>query len=139
MKSIGMKHIIKYKSLELIKDEELKSIEFIANDQILESFQDYINSMTLIEEYADIERPDYILLNKLNTEFALTKDLFNYTKEVLFHQLGSWGVKKILIIVKEVYYEKIYKDIENLEPLMKGFKTQQEAYDWIMQNQNQIA
>jgi len=136
---LAMKQIITYKTIKLIRDDEIKTIEFIADDKNLKEIEHYINSMTLIAEYTESERPDFIILNKLNSEFALTKDLFNYTREIIFHQLKSFGVKKLLLVVKEIYYEKIYREIESIEPFMKGFKTAEDAYIWINENRHLIA
>ncbi len=129
-----MKLNIKYKNIDLVKDEECNSIEFIANKQTLKNVESYINIITLIAEYAEIKSPEFIVFNKSNTSYELSAEIMNYTKSIIFTQLKTWGIKKVLMVVKESAYIKKYHNIEKKEPFIKSFISVDEAYEWMKRN-----
>ncbi len=127
-----------YKDLVFIFDEDLNSAEFVINSFDLRSAEAYINFIALVSEYAMIEKPDYIIFNKKESGFVLDKSILTFTKGLIFNQLKSSGVSKIIMVVNLPLYESIYKDIEKRNSLMKSFLTLEEAYSWILANRNMV-
>lgn len=125
-----MKHII-YKDLNLMINEDLNTVELIIDDQKVNEDETYINFIILLVEYAEHNKHQFVLLNKLNSDFKLRKELFDFTKMNIFKRIENAGVKNFIMIVKETVYDKIYKNISNEIPFMKSFKSREDAYKWI--------
>lgn len=136
---VFMKKELRYKNLELIYDEDLRSAEFLIVDADLVTLDSYVNFISLVAEYAVLKNPDYIIFNKLNSDYELAKSTIAFTKDIIFAQLKSYGIRKILMVVKEDQFETMYKQIESKNSFMKGFLTLEDAYDWIKAEREKLS
>lgn len=123
-------HIL-YKTLPLKIDTALGTVEFVADKTNLESNESYINSISLLVEYIETARPEYVVYNKLNSEYRLPISLMDYTRHVIFEEFRKNGVKKVLVIVPKQVFEERYETIEQINPFMKGFTSTADAYQWV--------
>ena len=128
---------INYKNLDIFIQSDLKTIEVLVQDNNLNNTESYISFITLIVEYTEKFEPDFVIINKLHSNFILNKVMFTYTKEFVFNQLKSFGTKGVIMLVKEEYYQKFYANI-NLDPFLYVFRNRENAYNWVKKNLDYI-
>lgn len=126
-----MTHPIQYKSLRLIIDHSMDTVEFVADNTNLFSNEAYIHSISLLVEYSDVHPFGYLVFNKLNNSFRLPLSLMDYTRNVVFNELKKNGVKRVLVVVPEAIYEERYRNIEHTNTFMIGFTSTTDAYQWV--------
>lgn len=85
----------------------------------------------MVIELCENMRPSYLLFNKLNTDFDIGEDMFDYTRKVVFGSFKKIGIRKLLMVTKSDQYEDRYKYIENKNPFMKGFNDMESAIFWV--------
>lgn len=125
---------ITYKNLYFKFHSGYQYLEILIDDQNFSDMKTYVTSISVLLEYALTVRPRYILVNKLETDFEVGKELYQFTKKNIFAPLIGEGVQKFICLVKAAAYHELYKDIERNEPFVKGFTSKQEAIQWIVEN-----
>lgn len=132
---IVMLQTICYKSLQLLIDPALDTVEFVADNANLQSNETYIHSISLLVEYSDAHPFSYLIFNKLRSPYQLPLSLMDYTRKVVFYELRKNGVKNVLVVVPEPIYTERYRNIEQINPFMIGFTSTADAYQWVSTRQ----
>ena len=125
--------IIIYKGLEFQINKQLNYLELFVDDKNFIDSESYIIPISIMVEYAVYIRPEYLIINKLNSDFKLAKELFGFTINRIFQQLKDIGIKRVLMIVNEDSYNNHYHNIEKIEPYMQGFKSKEDSEQWILE------
>jgi len=125
---------IAYKNLCLRLNFQFDYLEILIDDINFSNQETYIASVSAMLEYALTRHPKYIILNKLDSKFEVKPELYSFTRKNIIDPLKSDGLKKIICLVKEEEYERRYKAIEIVEPLIKALPSKAEAIKWIVEN-----
>jgi len=125
---------ITYKNLCFKINPEFDYLEVLIDDINFSDQKSYIASVSILLEYALTARPRYIILNKLNSDFKIIPELYSFTSKNIIDPLKSHGVKKIICMATEEEYENHYKQIEIVEPFIKGLTSKAEAIKWMSEN-----
>jgi hypothetical protein len=128
---------ITYKNLCFKINSEFNYLEVIIDDINFSDQESYIASVSVMLEYALSVRPYFIILNKLNSQFKISPILYSFTSKNVIDPLKSSGVRKIICMASEEEYQNHYKDIEIMEPFIKGMTSKAEAIKWIGENRPQ--
>lgn len=112
-------------------------LEVLIDDINFSDQERYIASVSVMLEYALSVRPNFILLNKLNSQFKISPVLYSFTSKNILDPLKSSGVRKIICLASEEEYQNHYKDVEVMEPFIKGMTSKAEAIKWIGENRPQ--
>ena len=128
---------ITYKNLCFKINSEFNFLEVIIDDINFSDQESYIASVSVMLEYALSVRPYFIILNKLNSQFKISPVLYSFTTKNIIDPLKSSGVRKIICMASEEEYQNHYKDIEIMEPFIKGMTSKAEAIKWIGENRPQ--
>jgi len=126
---------ITYKNLYFKINEEYNYLEVLIDDKNFSNQVRYIASVSVMLEYALTLHPSYILLNKLDSEFEIIPELFPFTQRNIITPLKYDGVKNIICLVREDDYQRRYKEIEKMEPFIKGVTSRTEAINWMAKKQ----
>ncbi len=126
-----------YKNLCFKINSEFNYLEVIIDDINFSDQESYIASVSVMLEYALSVRPYFIILNKLNSQFKISPVLYSFTTKNIIDPLKSSGVRKIICMASEEEYQNHYKDIEMMEPFIKGVTSKVEAIKWIGKNRPQ--
>jgi len=125
-----------YKGQEIYFDYNKNLVEFIVDDLKLNDLESYVFFITILVEYCEINKPDYVVINKENSDFALSPEMHDYTRRVIFSSLKSFSVKNLIMLVKSVYYDKIYRHLNPESDFLIGFASREEMYEWIKKKEN---
>lgn len=128
-----IKNIV-YKNLCLKLNFEFDCLEVLIDDINFSDQETYIVSVSAMLEYALSIHPKYLILNKLDSRFEIKPELYSFTRKNIIAPLKSDGLRKIICLVTKEEYERRYKDIEILEPFIKGLTSNAEAINWIAEN-----
>jgi hypothetical protein len=131
--------IIKYKDLKFRRNLQFNYLELIMDNENFSDKPNYVKSISNTVEYAISVHPDYLVMNKLETNFRLTEDLFEFTMKTLFSQLKESGIKRIVMLVDETLYNMHYTDIEKVDSYMVAFKTIEDMEGWIIKGKKQTS
>lgn len=123
-----------YKNLHFKINEEYNYLELIIDEKNFTDQVSYITSVSVMLEYALTLHPSYIILNKLDSEFEIIPELFPFTQRNIITPLKFNGIKNILCLVRDDDYQRRYKEIEKMEPFIKGVTSRAEAIDWMAKN-----
>jgi hypothetical protein len=126
---------ITYKSLGFKLNSELDYLEILIDDVNFCDQKNYIASVSVLLEFALTTHPRYIILNKLKSKFKIIPELYSFTSKNIINPLKVDGVRKILCLVTEEEYQNRYKEIEVMEPFIKGFTSKDKALKWISEFQ----
>lgn len=122
---------VEYKGLRLRRNEDLNYLELIIDEKNFHDQYSYIISISVMAEYCEYVRPDFVVINKLESDFQLSRNTQQFTKEKIFNVLKSCGVKKVVMLGKESLYQSRYKTIETKNPFMIGFRSVEEMEQWM--------
>lgn len=125
---------ITYKNLHFKLNSEFDYLEVLIDDANFSDQQSYITSVSILLEYALTVRPQYIILNKLNSVFKIIPELYSFTGKNIINPLKSNGVRKILCLITDEEYQERYKQIEILDPFIKGLTSKADLIKWIAEN-----
>jgi hypothetical protein len=125
---------ITYKNLSFKINPEFEHLEVLIDDINFSDQKSYIQSVSILLEYALAVSPRYLIINKLNSKFRIKPELYSFTSNNILNPLKSNGVKKIICIVTEEELQNHYKKIEIMEPFIKAFPSKTEAIKWITKN-----
>lgn len=125
---------ITYKNLCFKINSEYNYLEVVIDDINFSDQESYIASVSVMLEYALSVSPNFIILNKLNSQFKISPVLYSFTTKNIIDPLKSSGVRKIICLASEEEYQNHYKDIEIMEPFIKGMTSKAEAIKWIGEN-----
>jgi len=125
---------ITFKNLCFKIDSEFDYLEVIIDDVNFSNQETYITSVSVMLEYALSLHPEYIIINKLDSRFEIKPELYSFTNKNIIAPLRSDGLKKIICLVTKDEYERRYKDIEIMEPFIKGITSKTDAIKWIVEN-----
>ncbi|MBV5334953.1 MAG: hypothetical protein JZU49_04025 [Sulfuricurvum sp.] len=125
---------ITYKNLCFKINSEHNYLEVVIDDINFSDQESYIASVSVMLEYALSVSPYFIILNKLNSQFKISPVLYSFTTKNIIDPLRSSGVRKIICLASEEEYQNHYKDIEIMEPFIKGMTSKAEAIKWIREN-----
>jgi len=109
-------------------------LEVLIDDLNFSNQESYIDSVSAMLEYALSVRPDFIILNKLNSQFQIAPVLYSFTSKNIIDPLKSSGVRKIICLASDDEYQNHYKDIEIMEPFINGMTSKADAIKWIGEN-----
>jgi len=125
---------ITFKNLCFKIDSEFDYLEVIIDDVNFSNQETYITSVSVMLEYALSLHPEYIIINKLDSRCEIKPELYSFTNKNIIAPLRSDGLKKIICLVTKDEYERRYKDIEIMEPFIKGITSKTDAIKWIVEN-----
>lgn len=125
---------ITYKNLSFKINPEFDCLEVLIDDINFSDQKSYVASVSILLEYALTARPQYIILNKLNSNFKIIPELYSFTSKNIIDPLKLHGVKKIICMATEEEYQNHYKQIEIVEPFIKGLTSKAEAIKWMSEN-----
>lgn len=125
---------ITYKNLCFKVNSEYNYLEVVIDDINFSDQESYIASVSVMLEYALSVIPYFIIINKFNSQFKISPVLYSFTTKNIIDPLKSSGVRKIICLASEEEYQNHYKDIEIMEPFIKGMTSKAEAIKWIGEN-----
>lgn len=123
--------IIEYKKLKFQTNAMLDYLELLIDEENFYDESSYIESISIMLEFALYRKPKFLIINKLTSHFKLSKELFGFTMKTIYSPLKAAGVTKVIMLVDNQAYEGIYKNIEKIEPFMIAFKSIEEIENWI--------
>ena len=121
---------ISFRGLKLLVNEDINSVEYIA-DSSLVSDTDYLGVFSLLSEFCMLFHPKFLIINKISSSFKIPSDLVGFSRDIFFEQLKAYGVQKLIMVVDIDSYNKIYKFIEGIDPFIIGFYSSIDACNWI--------
>ena len=122
---------VSYKGIQLHVNPLYNSVELIVDHEMFHNIESYILKISLMMEFATYNKPEYIIINRLDSDFTIPKDLYKFTNENIFNTLIKNGISKILMVVKEGLYKDSYINITETHPDLIAFTNIEDAYDWI--------
>ncbi len=122
-----------YKNLHFKVNTEFEILVLLIDDENFSNQKTYISSVSILLEYALSTHPQYIILDKLNSKFQIVPGLYSFTRKNIISPLKSDGVRKIICLIKDEDQER-YKELQIMEPFIKGFTSKAEAMRWITAN-----
>ncbi len=125
---------ITYKNLYFKLNSEFDYLEVLIDDINFSNQKSYIASVSILLEYALAVYPRYLILNKLNSKFRIIPELYSFTNKNIINPLKSSGIRKIICLASEEEYQNHYKQIEILEPFIKGFTSKNDIIRWISED-----
>ena len=125
---------ITYKNLSFKINPEFDYLEVLIDDINFSNQKSYIASVSILLEYALAVYPRYLILNKLNSKFKIVPELYSFTNKNIINPLKSSGIRKIICLASEEEYQSHYKQIEILEPFIKGFTSKVDIVRWISED-----
>lgn len=123
--------VITYKNLDFRFNSEVDYLEVLIDDINFSDQKSYIASVSVLLEFALTIHPRYIILNKLKSKFKIIPKLYTFTSKNIIDPLKMDGVRKIICLATEEECQNHYKEIEMLEPFIKGFTSKAEAIKWM--------
>jgi len=125
---------VSYKNLEIKHNQQLNYIEVLIDDDNFSNQKTYISSVSILLEFALTIHPRFIVLNKLNSPFKIAKELYSFTGRNIIDPLKNDGVKKIICLATNEEVQNHYRQVEIIEPFIKGFTSKEEALLWMSEN-----
>lgn len=126
---------ITYKNLCFKINPEFDYLEILVDDVNFSDQKSYIASVSILLEFALSVHPRYIFLNKLESEFKIIPELYQFTSKNIIEPLKTDGVRKIICLASENECQTHYAKIERIEPFIKGFSSREKAILWISGNE----
>lgn len=126
---------ITYKNLCFKINPEFDYLEILVDDVNFSDQKSYIASVSILLEFALTVHPRYIFLNKLESEFKIIPELYQFTSKNIIEPLKTDGVRRIICLASENECQTHYSKIERIEPFIKGFSSREEAILWISGNE----
>jgi hypothetical protein len=126
---------ITYKNLCFKINPEFDYLEILVDDVNFSDQKSYIASVSILLEFALSVHPRYIFLNKLESEFKIIPELYQFTSKNIIEPLKTDGVRRIICLASENECQTHYSKIERIEPFIKGFSSREEAILWISGNE----
>ena len=128
---------IHYRGINLLKNEELNYLEWIIDDTNTQDQTSYIITLGILTEYCEKTVPDYLVLNKLHSDYILPHNHRQFTDVHVFSILKSFGVRNFILLVNEKSEKYDFNTLvrEIKDPYMIGFKSVEDMENW-MRKQN---
>lgn len=126
---------ITYKNLCFKINPEFDYLEVLVDNINFCDQKSYIASVSILLEFALTVHPRYIFLNKLESEFKIIPELYQFTSKNIIDPLKTDGVRKIICLASEEECQTHYREIEQINPFIKGFASKAEALRWISENE----
>lgn len=125
---------VSYKNLILKYNADLKYVEVLIDDKNFSDQKNYITSVSILLEFALTIHPKYIILNKLYSTFRIARELYAFTERNIIDPLKNDGIKKIICLATDEEVQDHYRQVEIIEPFIKGFTSKEEAVLWMSEN-----
>ena len=110
-----------YKGLYFNNYESVKCLEVLIDDKSFYDEISCINSLCTVSEFVASKEVRYVIFNKLHTGFDGDSDLRSFIKEVIFKQLLSFGVRKVLFLIQPKMLTDDYNEFINSEVYLHHF------------------
>jgi len=124
-----------YKNLCFKINSEFDYLEVLVDNINFCDQKSYIASVSILLEFALTVHPRYIILNKLESDFKIIPELYQFTSKNIIDPLKTDGVRRIICLASENECQTHYSEIERIEPFIKGFSSRAEAHQWISENE----
>jgi len=125
-----------YRGLYFSSYESIKCLEILIDDKSFYDEISCINSLCTVSEFVASKEVRYIIFNKLHTGFDGDSDLRSFIKDVIFRQLLSFGVRKVLFLVQPNTQTDEYDRFINSEKYLLSFTSHNDTLDWIKSDMN---
>jgi len=126
---------VNYKGLIFYSHESINTLELIIDDFNFSNSEVCISSLSIALEYILNSKVEYLIFNKLYCEFEIDSKLRKFIKGLIYYQLKSHGIKKVLFLVTPIAMIEGYANINTKEPYMVAFTEMSDIENWIL---NQI-
>jgi hypothetical protein len=123
-----------YKNLKIKLHTTPNYLEVLIDDTNFSDQKNYITSVSILLELALTIHPQYIILNKLHSTFKIARELYAFTERSIIDPLKNDGVKKIICLAMADEVINHYRQVELIEPFIKGFSSKEEALIWMTEN-----
>lgn len=125
---------VSFKNLIFKYNADQKYLEVLIDDKNFPDQKTYITSVSILLEFALTIHPQYIILNKLHSTFKIARELYAFTERSIIDPLKNDGVKKIICLAMADEVVNHYRQVELIEPFIKGFSSKEEALIWMTEN-----
>ena len=123
---------INYKGLIFYLHEDLNTLELIIDDFNFNNSEVCISSLSIALEYILNSKVEYLIFNKLYCDFEIDSKLRKFIKGLIYYQLKSHGIKKVLFLVTPNAMIEGYTNINAKEPYMVAFTDMIDIENWIL-------
>lgn len=120
-----------YKGLILSTFPKLRTLEVLVDKFNFHDRESTIISLSILVEYIAYHPHRFVIFNKLNTDYEADTSLHAFIKNLIYSQLKAAGVRKVIFLVNQELYDKIYQKFSHGKDFMMGFIQRTDALEWL--------